>query len=181
MKEIIVKKRMQNVCTLSEIKHYLRVDFDDDDALLQILIQAAQNQVEQHLNCTLIKQSYKINWRYNIISNAIPAYFTIILPKGPILSLDRVFDMDRQENIRRVSFDLETINPYITIANTHQNVEIHYTAGYGEAPAEVPQDIVNTIKVIVADLYRHRDHLTPASIQQKIQNLLGCYLDKRLG
>lgn len=48
---------------LAAVKRYLQVDFNDDDALIESLIAAATNHVEQYLGRPLLKTCYKLAWQ----------------------------------------------------------------------------------------------------------------------
>lgn len=165
---------------LDEIKRYLRVDFSDDDVLIDSLIAAATNHVEQHLGRTLLKTRYKLAWQYCRNEQYLD-YFVVHLPMGPVISVEKVFDCHRQENLKRVSFDIESTKPNVMFACNHERVLIEYTAGYGETPECVPAEIRQATLSIIAELYRNRDTVNPAGLKVFLEGLLFCHMPKRLG
>ena len=177
---MVLQGRGRPLFRLDEVKRYLRVDFTDDDALIESLIEAATNHVEQHLGRTLLKTRYKQAWQYCRHEQCLD-YFVVHLPIGPVISVDKVFDCHRQENLKRVSFDIESYKPNIMFACCHEDVVIEYTAGYGETPESVPAEIRQATLVIIAELYRHRDATDPTNIKAFIEGLLFYHMPKRLG
>jgi uncharacterized phiE125 gp8 family phage protein len=166
--------------SLDEVKRYLRVDFNDDDVLIDSLITAATNHVEQHLGRTLLKTRYKLAWQCCRNEQYLD-YFVVHLPMGPAISVEKVFDCHRQEKLKRVSVDLESNKPNVMFACNHEHLLIEYTAGYGETPECVPAEIRQATLSIVAELYRNRDTVTPAGLKSFLEGLLFCHMPKRLG
>jgi hypothetical protein len=103
------------------------------------------------------------------------------LPMGPVISVEKVFDCHRQENLKRVSIDIESAKPNVMFACTHEHVFIEYTAGYGEMPECVPPEIRQATLSIIAELYRNRDVVNPTSLKAFLEGLLFCHMPKRLG
>lgn len=176
----VVQGRQRSLFDLVEVKRYLRVDFNDDDTLIESLIAAATNHVEQHLGRTLLKTRYKLAWQYCRNEQYLD-YFVVQLPMGPVLSVEKVFDCHRQEKLRRISVDIESAKPNVMFACNYEQVLIEYTAGYGDTPECVPQEIRQATLSIIAELYRNRDAVTPTSLKAFLEGLLFCHMPKRLG
>lgn len=176
---IVVQNRVGSLFGLDEVKRYLRIDFADDDVLIQSLISAAMTHVEQYLGKTLLKTRYRLTWKYCPHEQCLD-YFVVHLPMGPVISVDKVFDCHRQENLKRVSLDLESAKPHVMFACQHESVFVEYTAGYGETPEAVPAEIRQATLSIIAELYRHRDAVNPTNLKAFLEGLLFCHVPKRL-
>ena len=174
-----IQGRARPLFDTAEVKRYLRVDFNDDDALIDDLITAATNQVETYLGRTLLKKRYKLTWRYCKAEQVLD-YFVAHLPMGPIITVDHVLDCYRKEPIKRVSVDLESNRPHIMFARNFEHVCIDYTAGYGDHPNQIPAEIRQATLAIIAELYRNRDAVNPMNLKSFIEGLLYCHIPKRL-
>lgn len=176
----ILQGRGRSLFTVEEVKRYLRVDFNDDDTLIESLITAATNHVEQYLGRTLLKVRYKLVWQYCRHEQCLD-YFVAHLPMGPVISVEKVFDCHRQENLKRVSLDIESTKPNVMFACNHEHVSIEYTAGYGETPECIPAEIRQATLSIIAELYRNRDTVSSTSLKVFLEGLLFCHMPKQLG
>ena len=176
----VLQNRITPLFHRDEVKRYLRIDFNDDDIIIDSFITAATNHVEQHLGRTLIKTRYQLHWHYCPQKECLD-YHSVFLPMGPIISLDKVFDDHRKENIKRISYNLSPPKPYVMFKQGHEHVVIDYTAGFGETPEAVPSEIRQAALVIVAELYRNRDLGNPLQIKDFIQGLLYRHIPKTLG
>jgi|GEM_PF-6705262 len=168
----VLQARTNSLFNLDEVKRYLRVDFADDDVLIQSLIVAAINHVE-------MKTRYRLNWKYCPQEQCLD-FFVVHLPMGPIISVERVFDCHRHENLKRVSFDIDSSKPNVMFACDHEHVFVEYTAGYGETSESVPAEIRQAALSIIAELYRNRDAVTPTNLRAFLEGLLFCHMPKRL-
>lgn len=176
----VIQGRARSLFDLNEVKRYLRVDFNDDDTLIDSLMAAATNHVEHYLGRTLLKTRYKLTWNYCRHEQYLD-YVVVPLPMGPVISVENVFDCQRQEKLKRVSLDLESAKPNIMFAYGHEHVFIEYTAGYGETPECVPAETRHAALSIIAELYRNRDAVDPTRLKSFVEGLLYCHMPKRLG
>lgn len=147
--------------TLDEAKQFLRVEHDDDDALIASLIVAARTQVETVARCALIAQT----WRF--VRDAWPAAGRIVLKRGPLLSIAaaRVFDGDNEPVAVDVDqFVIDRAGAVIAFpvwALPHPGrrtagIEIDAVLGFGEATAHVPEPLRQAVRLLLAHWYENR-------------------------
>ena len=74
--------------TVAEAKAYARIDFDDADALIESLIGAARDHLEQATGRTFVQTTYQLTL------DAFPCD-EIALPRSPVLSVASVKYYDR--------------------------------------------------------------------------------------
>jgi uncharacterized phiE125 gp8 family phage protein len=147
--------------SLAEAKLYLRVEQDDDDALIASLIADARMHVELSTHRALIAQT----WRF--VHDAWPSAGWLALPKAPLRQLIAARFYDAQ-NVAH------TIDPQAFVVDTAgavlgfvpwglpppgrriAGIEIDVELGYGAAAADVPQPLRQAIRMMVALRYEHR-------------------------
>lgn len=153
--------------SLSEMKAHLRVDIDEEDALISGLIRAATAKLDGRtgrLGRCLILQQYRLSLA------AFPD--EIAIPLAPVQSIDRVEYVDATGMPRVLDADTYRVvgladengttvfRPYggawPRSAGGPEAVQITFTAGYGEAAEDVPDQIRQAIRMHVAHLYDNR-------------------------
>jgi len=148
--------------TLAEAKLHLRVDGNEEDALITALITAARQRAEDNIKRVLIFQTWEL------ILDEAKAEIEIPLPPLHSVTRIRVIAEDGIET----TVDDET---YIVDRGegqpgrvrlksgcnwpTHRNFAsfiITFEAGYGDTAESVPGPIREAIKIIVASMYENR-------------------------
>lgn len=150
--------------TLAEAKIHLRVDNDDENSLITILIQAARELVEQRTGRSLINQTrvIKMDW--------FPDSDTIYLTNGPVSSvttvkyyIDEVLTtLDSAEYWTDFSSDIARIvvvDSWPTTDDRPNSVEITYVSGYGATSSTVPKPLKQAIYLILGHLYENRQQV----------------------
>ena len=148
--------------SLVEAKHWLRVEHDADDALIETLIAGARREIEIAARRVLVTQT----WR--IVLNCWPRAGRIVSPVNPLRTLEavRVFDETGTPSaIDPEGFVLDTASlPGVMAfmpANVAQpgrvlaGIELDVTAGHGAA-ADVPAPLVQALRLLLAHRYEHR-------------------------
>lgn len=168
--------------SLAEAKQYLRVEHEDDDALIGVLIAAARVQVEQAARRVLITQS----WR--IVKDHWPASGWIVSTVNPLQTIDtaRVHPLDGAA--MALDVDAFTLNAAAAPAilafersavkqpgRTTGGIEIDVTAGYGDAPDDVPAPLRQAIRFLVARNYESRDRLAKDELPDAVAALISAY------
>ena len=167
--------------SLAEAKLHLRVDFDDDDSLIQVLISAARQAAETLTN----RQLMAARWRMVLDSfpgpslMGVPAGQTftlpghaVLLPKSPVASVVEIryldmagiwqvmpaanYTVDNACEPGRITPVFGQIWP-IALPQIGA-VSVIFDAGYGNASA-VPEGIKTWIKLRVGSLYVHREEV----------------------
>lgn len=153
--------------TTAQAKAHLVVEsaFTDDDTLIGTLITVARAYVEDYTGC----QIYTATWVYRL--DGFPSY-EIRLPKPPLQSVTSVAYVDTSGTAQTLTATTDyTVDQYgipgrivpaygCTWPSTYghvNDVTITYTAGYGDADAEYPAPMIHAMKLIIGELYEHRE------------------------
>lgn len=151
--------------TLAETKLYLRVDGTSEDTLITDLIVAVRIAAEEYLRLSLIEQTWKLTFEDYIDSS-------ILLPRGPVVSISGVTLIDREGGATIVNSDLYELSAdrrYLALESDFyaHRIEIEYICGYDDA-SSVPAPIRQGMLAHMATLFDGREtgaSLPPATIQ----------------
>lgn len=171
--------------TLLEAKAHLRVDFDDDDGLIQALISAARQAAETITS----RQFMTARWKLVLDSFPGPSLmgvpagqpFTlpghaILIHKSPVLNVVNINYLDMAGVVQTMppsSYTVDTACEPARITPVFGQiwpislpqigaVSVSFDAGYGDASA-VPEGIKSWIKLRVGSLYAHREEVAALS------------------
>lgn len=151
--------------SLQEAKRHLRVDFDDADDDIQALIEVATRAAEDRTERTLITTS----WAIKVDGTQLSRW--LVLPGPPFIAVAGAEYSDGSGTVESVPPEAYTLDaqrepaqlfvrygavPSSAIGRPDAVVTIHYTAGYGPDPLDVPAPIRHWIKLAVGDLWAHR-------------------------
>lgn len=163
--------------TLAEAKLHLRVDTDDDDALIARLIAAARRAAELYSGRAFIAQT----WQLALDAWPTNATRALVLPKPPLIEVTQVQTFDRDgaattldpgvyvvdaggEGPARIVLRETTVLP--SPLREANGIAVTFDAGYGENASDVPDGIKTAILSLVAHLYESRgDAETPPPTQ----------------
>ncbi len=167
--------------SLAEAKLHLRVDFDDDDSLIQVLISAARQAAETLTN----RQLVTARWRMVLDSfpgpslMGVPAGQTftlpghaVLLPKSPVASVVEIRYLDMAgvwQVMPAANYTVDCACEPARITPVFGQiwpiplpqigaVSVIFDAGYGDASA-VPEGIKTWIKLRLGSLYVHREEV----------------------
>lgn len=163
--------------TLAEAKAQCRIDGGDEDALINGLIAAATDYVEQYTGRAIMAQTWKLT--LDAFSDAI------VLPKGPVQSVTSVqyYDTDGVERtatnytldnssdpawiVRNAMYSWPTTQSAVNVVN------ITFVAGY----SVVPPSLKHAILLLIGDWYRGRENTVlgnnqPAEMPHAVTALL---------
>jgi uncharacterized phiE125 gp8 family phage protein len=167
--------------SLAEAKLHLRVDFDDDDSLIQVLISAARQAAETLTN----RQLVTARWRMVLDSfpgpslMGVPAGQTftlpghaVLLPKSPVASVVEIRYLDMAgvwQVMPAANYTVDCACEPARITPVFGQiwpislpqigaVSVIFDAGYGDALA-VPEGIKTWIKLRLGSLYVHREEV----------------------
>lgn len=150
--------------SLAEAKVHLRIDANDEDALLGSLIAAARIFIERTLGLALITQG----WSYFL--DFWPRSSCVTLPITPVQSVSAVTLHDASGgSTELVAADyavdvlsqparlvLNGATPPV-VARALNAFEIAFTAGYGDAASDVPAPIRHALTLLVAHWFERRE------------------------
>ncbi len=150
--------------SLAEAKAQLRIDADDEDALLTALIVAARMFVEKTLGLALITQG----WSYFL--DFWPRSSCVTLPILPVQAVGAVTLHDAGGGSTALEASdyavdvlsaparlvLKGASPSV-VARELNAFEIAFTAGYGDAATDVPAPIRHALTLLVAHWFERRE------------------------
>jgi uncharacterized phiE125 gp8 family phage protein len=148
---------------LADVKLFLKVEHDNDDDVIAALIAAARVHVEMQTRRALIDQTWRLTRDVWPAGGRLP-----ILP-APLKAVTaiRVFDADGPPHLLDVDdFDIDTASAPAVLAfgrgalrapgRLAAGIEIDITAGYGDAPEDVPEPLRQAIRMLAAHWYENR-------------------------
>jgi uncharacterized phiE125 gp8 family phage protein len=163
MPSILLSGPAVEPATLAEAKAYLRVEHDDDDDVIAALIAGARVHVEIETRRALITQS----WR--IVRDAWPTGGRIAVLPAPLQALTaaRVYRLDGTTQALDTAVFIvgaasaPAVLSFVSGAlpapgRVAAGIELDIEAGYGDALIDVPGDLRQAIKSLVAHWYENR-------------------------
>lgn len=147
--------------SVSDAKSYLRVETGDDDVLIASLIAAARSHVEAMGRCALLTQSWRL-----VLDNWPPD--GRIKPKlSPLSAITaaRVYDeAGTGHAIDPENFVLDAAHNVIAVRACSLpqpgrgvgGIEIDVVAGFGDSGSDVPQALMQALRMLVAHWYDNR-------------------------
>ncbi|ABD87372.1 head-tail connector protein [Rhodopseudomonas palustris] len=147
--------------TLAEVKSFLRVEHDADDAVITALLAAARGQVEALTRRALLLQS----WRLAL--DRWPADGRLVLRIAPLRAVTaaRVFDAAGVAHpIDPSGFVVDAAANAIAAprcslpqpGRAHAGIELDLQLGFGAAAGDVPEQLRHAIRTLVAHWYDNR-------------------------
>jgi uncharacterized phiE125 gp8 family phage protein len=142
------------IVTLQAAKDYLRVDYSEDDTLIQSLIETARIRLEQYASVAMTARTLKV-----------VAYVDefIELPYAPINTISLVEYWDGEDWVAM------TVGDYRVLGDTYKKVyftsplmsdfRFTYTCGY----ATTPESMKTALLKMVGDLYEYRESSVESS------------------
>jgi uncharacterized phiE125 gp8 family phage protein len=162
MSSILLSGPAVEPVTLDDAKAFLKVETSDDDDVIAALIAGARVHVEAQTRRALITQ----NWR--IVRDAWPRDGRVPVLPAPLRSLTaaRVYRLDGSTQSLDVSdFVIEVGAAPAVISFSEPppapgrivaGIELDISAGYGDAATDVPADLRQAIRILVAHWYENR-------------------------
>ncbi|PZA12740.1 hypothetical protein DNX69_07560 [Rhodopseudomonas palustris] len=147
--------------TVTDLKSFLRVEHDADDAVIASLLTAARAQIEAWTGRMLLAQ------RWRLVRDAWPRDGRIVLRGGPLRSLIAV----RTYDARGVAHDVDPASFVLDLAGgviapppgalpepgrAVAGIELDLELGYGTAPDDVPAPLRHAVRTLVAQWYDNR-------------------------
>jgi uncharacterized phiE125 gp8 family phage protein len=175
--------------TLADAKAELRIDHDSEDALINGLIRAAREEVEQTTGLAMIEQG----WRLAL--DCIPQNGRVLLRRGPVRDVTSVtaYGSDGEASVLDPS-DYQ-LDPLSRPARLHfevapgdlrvfNGIEIDFTAGYGEAAPDVPDLLKRAVLMLVSHWFEFRASFgvgaQPVSMPDGHRRILSSFMTRRL-
>lgn len=148
----------------ADMKAHLRVDFSDDDDLIDSLVTVATKIAEAITGRAFISQTWKL------YADDFGSSDTIKIPKPPLQSITSIEYYDTAGSLQTWSsseYEVDTISErgrvkvadgysFPSLDNRINATIITFVAGYGDASTDVPTPIIEAVKQIVNHLYENR-------------------------
>lgn len=129
--------------TVEEVKEHLRIDGNEEDALLNGMITAARQLAEEETGRAFITQTWEATfWEQ---SNRIR------LPRPEIQTVESVTNHEGKPLNYRLK------GRVLVLAYPAREVTVRWVAGYGPNPADVPYTIRSAILGTVGHFYENRE------------------------
>lgn len=150
--------------TTSDVKNYLKVEFSDDDTLIDLLIKSSRQWIERHCRLALLPQTI------TEIMDSMPVERGFYLNISPLRSITGIYYKDTDGNQQTWASgnyvtDAISYPPRIqraygvtspTIYDEIASVSAVYVCGFDDA-ASVPAPIKRAMMLMVADSYENRE------------------------
>lgn len=165
--------------TRAEAKAHLRQDLTDEDALIDAFIATARIWTENYCRRSLVQRTLQL--RMDFFAG------TLLLPRGPIVSLTSIEYLDQNGNLTAVDPSVYQTDLYseparilpvfgavwpIAKYGTVNSVLVEYEAGYApssDSPtdygANVPQAIKSAMKLMIGHWYQNRNAVVLDNVQ----------------
>lgn len=143
----------------------LKVDSTEEDDLIEILIQAARELVEEKTHSSLITQTRVMKLEY------FPRGTEMTLPFGPVQSVTSIKYYDLNEDEQTLNSSEYWVDNHSGIARvivkdtwpaTYDRpnaVEVTYVCGYGSSGSSVPAALRKAILLLVGHFYENRQNV----------------------
>jgi len=161
--------------SLAEAKAHLRIDADDEDALLTSFITAARMFLERTLGLALITQG----WSYFL--DYWPPSCCVTLPIAPVQAISAVTVHDGtggSTTLDAAAYAVDTLSEpaRLVLKGTLPPVlsralnafEIAFSAGYGDEADDVPAPIRHALKLLVAHWFERREPVVLSGAPQEV-------------
>ena len=153
--------------TLDQMKAHSRIDDFDNDALIGLQIKAARRWVENFTHRALITQTY--TYKIDSFPNSTTA--VIELPGGNTQSVTSIayLDTDGASQTWAASNYIEDLTSQPALIGLAYNedwpsirewslpITITYVAGFGDASADVPEELQAAVRLIASELNENRE------------------------
>ncbi|WP_234188671.1 head-tail connector protein [Shinella sp. NM-101] len=175
--------------TLAEVKAHLRLDTDDEDALLSALVRTARQYMEAETGLCLIVRLLRLyldDW---------PEGRVIQIARGPVQAIEMLTvydDFGAPVDVNAAGYVLDgAARPARLIlperpatARAMNGIEIDFTAGFGESGADVPDTLKRALLLHVAAMFELRGVLAvedqPGAVPEGYDRLVSPYRLRRL-
>lgn len=150
--------------TTAEMKNRLKIDSDitADDTLVDDLVKAARQYVENYLDTSLINQviTEKITYWPNVIKLSV----------NPVASVTSIVYTDENGDPQTLATNQYVVDNSGKLTTIHRakdvtwpevymernNITITYVAGYGATSASIPADLRQAVALVAIDYYENR-------------------------
>ena len=175
--------------TLAEVKAHLRLDGTEEDELLAQLIATAREHLERETGLCLIEQTLRLHLDH------WPASGVIQIARGPVQAIDAVTVYAEDGTASHPSLQDHLLDGQTRPARLWlrdppkpgraiNGIEIDFTAGFGQAGADVPDPLKRAMLTHIALMFAHRGALSldqqPGAVPDGYDRLIAPFRLRRL-
>lgn len=178
--------------TLADAKSHLRVDFDDDDALITGLINAAASHLDGYsgiVGRALLDQNWEQNFSGFCTRMELPVGIA-----SSVVSIKYYDSTNVQQTLSSSVYQLLTdeLGSYVSLKSlqvwpaTYSRVDavtVEWIAGYGATVDLVPAALIVAMKMLISHWYENREavvvNMTAEELPLAIKSLIGPF--RRIG
>jgi hypothetical protein len=203
MNLICLKPPLQEPISLEQLKNFLKIDDYNEDSLLEDLLKAARQFVEDFTERSLLEQQWRFTFSYcaekpyTLTRGSPPGtpLLSLLRPKNPsvelrllrtpILAINKIYFQGEDSTIyplQKTEYQIEvdycsTLLTLHSIRNHYRfQLVVEYTAGYGAQPQDVPAIFLQAILMKCAEWYENRgDQMLPSPHSGAAEQLLKPY------
>lgn len=156
--------------TAAEAKAHCRAEYSGEDDLIDTYITAARRFVEKDCGLALINQTWRATFDgwdelgLRLRPFQVSAITAIDVWDGSAWAAQTVGDFQLVSKRPALLFPADSVTP-ATPQRTRAGIRITFTAGFGDAETDIPDDLRLAMKQLVAHWYENR---TPTSIEQNL-------------
>lgn len=151
---------------LNTAKLHVRVDWDDEDSLIQTLITVARQYCENVCGRAFLQQTW------DFFMQQWPAGNRIQLPYPPLIDVTWVKYTDNTETVNEVDGSIYVVNnagdiPEVVlrfgqiwppvVLSPSRPINIRFDAGFGTDPSSVPAPITQAMLLLIGHWYANRE------------------------
>ena len=159
----LIKPAQHEPIVLSEVRDYLKIETEQEDALLLGLISAARRACETYIGRFLIAQEWCLTLNgFSEKGCDIPFSPVMEIIKIEIMGDDAFeevpkdyYYLDKSSLMPRVAFENGRNMPEVKVS--HSGIKIYFKVGFGEDWNAVPEDIRQGILYWISAVYEHRE------------------------
>ena len=139
--------------TLEEVKIFLRLQGDQEDAWLPTLLSSARAYVEDVTQRSLLKQQWELTLKppYSPPSPLVrqrEKHIEISLPRPPLMEVESV-----QSKETALPYVIEENKIILSPMHWDKNISVLYWAGYGEESTALPPTLRHAILMVLRAFY----------------------------
>jgi uncharacterized phiE125 gp8 family phage protein len=181
-KTVLVTGPSVEPITTAEAKTHLNVSGTSKDTYIGTLIVTARRQIERYLNRALINQNWKVYydcWKHEMLIPFGNLQITSDTP-GPASPVVKYYNTGGTLTTLTESgyyWVITTTEPgrivrkydatYPQLQDGRPDaIEIAFTAGYGVAGSDVPDDIKHAMKLLITNYYEHRGDIVIGQVNK---------------
>ena len=166
--------------TVADVKPFMRIDFDQDDSMIEAMIRAATTTLEAFTNRDFVTRTYQYTTQCLLPPDQYTPQTYLELQRGPLGAVTSA-EYRLDSNQVTLEYTLQERSSYARLwvedGETIDTDEVPnaftvvFTSGYGAA-ADVPPPLKEAIKRFVLFQYENKDdtipdtgHIIPAGVQ----------------